>query len=116
MLGGAGVPLGRETPPEHGLRKGAEIGQVRNRTCGGVERPLRAARAQEPLTLDVTPVEDSPRSHQRRRRHHETRRPDKVDPLAVREDCGVERRHGAQLVSGQRYTSPTGSTRWARTS
>ena len=75
---------------------------MRRRAFLGIESAIVDARAQEPLPLDVTPVEDRPGAHQRRRRNHEARRPDEADPFEVRQDLGVQLGHGDQFVSGQR--------------
>ncbi len=96
------VPLRREAPAKNGLREAAEVGEVFDRAFLGVEGAFHNARAQEPLPLGVTPVEDCSRTDKRRRGYDKTRRPDEADPFAMRKNFGIELGAGHQFVSGQR--------------
>jgi hypothetical protein len=67
-----------------------------------VSHALRGARAQEPLTFGITPVEDRTRADERRGGHYKTCRPDEADPFEMRDNFRIELGAGHQFVSGQR--------------
>ncbi len=101
-LGCAGVELRIEAPFEDGLREGAEVGKVEDRTFLGIEGPLLAAGLKELLPFAVAAVQNRIRVIERRGGDDEPRRLDEAEPFEVRLDVRVGGAAGHQFVSGQR--------------
>ena len=109
-VAGARVPPWGEAPAEHVGREGAEVRDMRLGLRRRAVLPLHDALLQPLLPFGVPTVENRTPPDQRRSRHDEPGGPDESDPLQVGSDMG-----SGQFDSGQRYTTPTGSTRRART-
>jgi hypothetical protein len=97
----AGVPLGREAPPEHLAREESEVDDHGLGPFARRELALLDAGAQARLALGVTSLEDGAGLHERRRRHHESGGLDEAEPFEVREHVRIGPGH-RQFVSGHR--------------
>lgn len=105
-----------EAPAEYLFGELEEIGDPGNRPLLRLEGILVDARMQQLLSGIVSSVENCAGAHQCHCRDDQTCRPDEAQPFEVRKNGGWNFGHGGQLDSGQRYTSPSGSMRVARTS
>ena len=100
----AGERLWREPPVQNMSREGFEVWQPRLAVL-----PLLDAARHQPLPFAIIAGQDRSGPHERRGRDHKPVRLYEPQPVQVGLRVGIHQCH--QFVSGQRYTSPSGSTR-----